>query len=150
MWNSNNSVKNNIHFGRRSPKCWSPRLQPIEPIGKSGTAWFDRGYINRSSIHRSWKVKTNKFEVMSKNSIYFMICWFTNILWKRPGQLKLCLYIHWYICNNPSNYMLGLWELTFYLSTVFGERKKFQGVSGCCLTLNGHFFQLYHGENKLH
>jgi hypothetical protein len=78
VWNSNNSVKNNIHFGRRSPKCWSPRLQPIEPIGKSGTAWFDRGYINRSSIHRSWKVKTCETQINLK--------WWVKIV-----------YILWYI-----------------------------------------------------
>jgi len=25
------------NIGRRPPKFWDPRLQPIEPIGKSGT-----------------------------------------------------------------------------------------------------------------
>jgi hypothetical protein len=42
-WNwlkkSNNSVKNNIHLGRRSSKFWGHMLRPIEPIGKSGTAY---------------------------------------------------------------------------------------------------------------
>ena len=31
------TIKNIIHLGRRPPKCWGHRLQPIEPIGKSGT-----------------------------------------------------------------------------------------------------------------
>ena len=34
------SVKNYIHLGRRPLKFWGARLQPIEPIGKSGTAWI--------------------------------------------------------------------------------------------------------------
>jgi hypothetical protein len=38
VWKSNNSVKDILHLDRRPPKCWGPRLQPIEPIGKSGTA----------------------------------------------------------------------------------------------------------------
>ena len=31
------SVKHIIHLGRMPPNCWGPRLQSIEPIGKSGT-----------------------------------------------------------------------------------------------------------------
>jgi hypothetical protein len=38
---SNNSVKKSIHLGRRSPKFWGPRL---EPIGKSGTDLRDRPF----------------------------------------------------------------------------------------------------------
>ena len=47
MWKFNNSVKNIIHLGRRPPKIWDPRFQPIEPIGKSGTEGYyvpDEGY----------------------------------------------------------------------------------------------------------
>jgi hypothetical protein len=34
------TIKNIIHLGQRSPKVWGPRLQPIEPIGKSGTVGY--------------------------------------------------------------------------------------------------------------
>jgi len=35
------TVKNIIHLGRRPPKVWGPRLQPIEPIaGESGTVRY--------------------------------------------------------------------------------------------------------------
>jgi hypothetical protein len=34
------TVKNIIHLGQRPPKVWGPRLQPIEPIGKSGTVGY--------------------------------------------------------------------------------------------------------------
>jgi annexin A7/11 len=47
VWKFNNSVKNIIHLGRRPPKIWDPRFQPIEPIGKSGTEGYyvpDEGY----------------------------------------------------------------------------------------------------------
>ena len=37
LWKSNNNVRNIIHLGRSPPKFWGPRLQPIQPIGKSGT-----------------------------------------------------------------------------------------------------------------
>jgi hypothetical protein len=39
VWKSNNSVKNIIQLGQMPPKCWGPRLKPVEPIGKSGTGW---------------------------------------------------------------------------------------------------------------
>ena len=37
---NNTVLKNIIHLGQRPPKFRGPRLQPIEPIGKSGTGFI--------------------------------------------------------------------------------------------------------------
>ena len=48
------TVKNIIHLGQRPPKVWGPRLQPIEPIGKSGTVGYHYGPRSSSSYYIQW------------------------------------------------------------------------------------------------
>ena len=62
----NNIAKNNIHLSRRPPKFWGPRLQPIEPIGKSGTDCFPSPSIINANLycirncHTVWKWQKSK------------------------------------------------------------------------------------------
>ena len=57
-----NSVKDILYLGRRPPKCWGPRHQPIEPISQSGTACRStRTYSNRTgqSLNDDKRVNPN-------------------------------------------------------------------------------------------
>ena len=76
---SNNSVKKSIHLGRRPPKFWGPRL---EPIGKSGTDLRDRpfnlqgwgggyGYLFPSEFFFSDNTRVRIFLFLSRKARIF-------------------------------------------------------------------------------
>ena len=85
VWKSNNSVNNIIHLGRRPPKFWGPRLQPIEPIGKFGLSHVVR-------ISQDMSSPPNSCEVRVAQSLIFSKCFVDNCLSFCPflGHFIVC------------------------------------------------------------
>ena len=103
---SNNSVKKNIHFGRRPPKFWGPRFDTNEPIGKSGTG--PGGQVGACE----------SLKVPMALSIYVLFIWggVGEVVW---GYFQLfLLYLEILLCKIHLYFWMGPKAVLFCLEII--------------------------------